>query len=133
LFDSGRDGGGRGRGGKGYDLGADPDAHVLYVGALNCARHHFGELAGLQREGRLSFLLFDEIDYVLGTYLDKIEQAAEEIAHRKNPKSITIHSCCQCYVLGTDFESIRQSLEAKLGIGISIHDGCHLKGYDTDE
>ena len=70
----------RGKGEVFTKLGRIPGAQMIYVSALACTRHRNVDFISLQRQGRLSFLMFDEVDMVTGDYIDKTKQAAAEIA-----------------------------------------------------
>ena len=69
-------------------LGRIPGVQMIYVSALACTRHRNIDFITLQRQGRLSFLMFDEVDMVTGDYIDKTKQAAAEIAAERTPTGI---------------------------------------------
>ena len=106
------------------------DGHIIYVGALSCMRHRGQEFTQLQREGRLSYLILNEIDYISGDYLEKIKDAAREIAAEEHPSALNLAVGCQGALLSTDYRMLIGELEKELSIPVRIDENCHLLGYD---
>lgn len=109
-----------------------PGIHLLFVGALACTRHRSFEMIQLQKEGRMSLLCLDEVDFITGNYLDKIEQAIEEIAEEKKPTGFLLTPGCQSALLSTDYQLMVERLTKKLGIPIHVHEACHLCGLASE-
>ena len=114
-------------------LGRIPGVQMVYVSALACTRHRNIDFITLQRQGRLSFLMFDEVDMVTGDYIDKTKQAAAEIAAERNPTGIVLLSGCQSALLSTDYKLLSEEIEDEIGIPVRVHDGCRLCGFDEEE
>lgn len=126
---------GRGHGGRagGYRiLVQEPGSHLLFIGSYACTRHKGTERLELQREGKLSFLCLQEIDWITGDYLTQIEQAAEEIAECYAVKKLILFGGCQLELLNVDFGMITKELTDKLRIPVEFHKGCHLVGYGEE-
>lgn len=121
--------GGHGRG-EGYSvLVQEPGTHLLFIGSYSCTRHKGTEKLQLQRSGKLTFLCLQDIDWITGSYLQEIEDAAEEVAARYQPKKLILFGGCQIVLLSTDEKMLTETLSAKLGIPVTFHKGCHLTGY----
>ena len=123
----------RGKGEVFTKLGRIPGAQMIYVSALACTRHRNIDFITLQRQGRLSFLMFDGIDMVTGDYIDKTKQAAAEIAAERNPTGIVLLTGCQSALLATDYKLLAKEIEAETGVPVRVHDGCRLCGFDEEE
>ena len=113
-------------------LGLIPDIQMIYVAALACTRHRNVELIELQRQGCLSFLMFDEVDMVTGDYINKTQNAAAQIAAERNPSGIILMTGCQSALLSTDYGLLTQEIEAEIGVPVRVHDGCRLCGFDEE-
>ena len=123
----------RGKGEVFTKLGRIPGAQMIYVSALACTRHRNVDFIALQRQGRLSFLMFDEVDMVTGDYIDKTKQAAAEIAAERKPTGIVLLTGCQSALLSTDYKLLTDEIEAEIGVPVRVHDGCRLCGFDEEE
>lgn len=120
----------KGHHGDGYLSLAKPEGtYLLFVGSRSCSRHKGTEKMQLQREGKLSFLCLDEIDWISGGYLDMIKQAAEEIIEEKSPRHLILFGGCQIELLSTDYHALTEELAKRYGIDVQFHKGCHLVGY----
>lgn len=123
----------RGKGEVFTKLGRIPGAQMIYVSALACTRHRNVDFINLQRQGRLSFLMFDEVDMVTGDYIDKTKQAAAEIAAERSPSGIVLLTGCQSALLSTDYKLLTDEIEGEIGVPVRVHDGCRLCGFDEEE
>lgn len=129
----GRDGKRRSHHGEGYLVLAEPEGtHLLFVGSRSCSRHKGTQKLQLQREGKLSFLCLDEIDWVSGGYLDMITQAAEEIIEDIKPQHLVIFGGCQVELLSTDYHALTKDLADRYQTDVRFHKGCHLVGYGAN-
>lgn len=129
------DGSGGRRGGHGSGYRAfvqEPGSHLLFIGSYSCTRHKGTERLELQKEGKLSFLCLQEIDWITGDYLSQIEEAAEEVARIYPVKKLILFGGCQLELLSVDFGLLTQQLTDKLGIPVEFHQGCHLVGYGQE-
>lgn len=122
----------RPRGGVYTAMAKTPGIHLLFIGALACTRHRSFEMIELQKQGRLSFLCLDEVDFITGGYLSKIEQAILEIAEEKKPTGFLLTPGCQSALLSTDYQLLTQDMEKRLGIPIRVHEACHLCGLESE-
>jgi|MucameStandDraft_1065616.scaffolds.fasta_scaffold39398_2 Nitrogenase molybdenum-iron protein, alpha and beta chains len=123
----------RGHHGGGYSVLAKPEGtQLLFIGSRSCSRHKGVEKQQLQKEGKLSFLCLDEIDWISGGYLDLITQAAKEIIEERKPEHLVLLGGCQVELLSTDYQALTQSLSEKYGMDVHFHKGCHLIGYDRN-
>jgi nitrogenase molybdenum-cofactor synthesis protein NifE len=120
------------RGGVYTAMAKAPGIHLLFVGALACTRHRSNELVELQKQGRLSFLCLDEVDFVTGNYITKIEQSITEIVNEAHPSGILIAPGCQSALLSTDYKLMVDKLTKELGVPICVHEACHLCGLESD-
>lgn len=121
------------RHGEGYLSLAEPEGtQLLFIGSRSCSRHKGTEKLQLQREGKLSFLCLDEIDWISGGYLDMITQAAEEIIRERKPQHLILFGGCQVELLSTDYPAIVADLAERHGIDVRFHRGCHLIGYGKE-
>lgn len=126
---------GGGRGGpavaeEGYrPLVEEPGSHLLFIGSYSCVRHKGTERLQLQKEGKISFLCLQEIDWITGDYLGQIEEAAQEVAQRHSVQKLILFGGCQLELLSVDFNLLTQQLTDQLGIPVIFHKGCHLVGY----
>ncbi len=110
-----------------------PGVQMIYVSALACTRHRSHDFIQMQRAGRLSFLMFNEVDMVTGDYIDKTKQAAAEIAAERNPSGIILLTGCQSALLSTDYKLLSAEIEAEIGCPVRVHDGCRLCGFDEEK
>lgn len=136
--DRGREWGGHGgragRGGHGGDgyrqLVQEPGSHLLFIGSYSCVRHRGTERLQLQKEGKLSFLCLQDIDWITGDYLPQIEEAAREILQLyPEIKKLILFGGCQLELLSVDMKAISKDISDQLGIPVVFHKGCHLVGY----
>lgn len=137
--DRGREWGGRGgygkpgggHGGDGYrQLVQEPGSHLLFIGSYSCVRHRGTERLQLQKEGKLSFLCLQDIDWITGDYLPQIEEAAREILQLyPDTKKLILFGGCQLELLSVDMKAISKDVSDQLGIPVVFHKGCHLVGY----
>jgi len=109
-----------------------PNVQLIYVSALACTRHRSIDFIEMQRKGRLSFLLFNEVDMITGDYIDKTKQAAAEIAAERNPSGIILLTGCQSALLSTDYKLLSEEIEQEIGVPVRVHDGCRLCGFDEE-
>lgn len=109
-----------------------PGTHLLFIGSRSCTRHKGTVKMELQQEGKLTFLILEEIDWITGGYLDLIEEAAREVTKEVHPQHLVLFGGCQIELLSTDYETLTQDLSRELGIEVRFHKGCHLVGYDPD-
>lgn len=107
----------------------EPGSHLLFIGAYACTRHRGTERLELQKEGKLSFLCLQEIDWITGDYLSQIEEAAAEVVRLRNVSRLILFGGCQLELLSVDFQMITKNLSEQLGIPVAFHKGCHLVGY----
>lgn len=109
-----------------------PETQILFIGAMACTRHRAQELTELQKQGRLAFLCLDEVDFITGRYLSKIEEAITELVEERHPGGIYLTAGCQAALLSTDWQLLIDKMEAKSGVLIRAHTGCHLCGVQHD-
>lgn len=109
-----------------------PGVQMIYVSALACTRHRNVDFIRMQREGRLSFLLFNEVDMITGDYIQKTKDAAAEIAAERNPSGIILLTGCQSALLSTDYKLLSEEIEEEIGCPVRVHDGCRLCGFDEE-
>lgn len=127
--------GNRHRGGRagGYrQLVQEPGSHLLFIGSYSCTRHKGTERLELQKEGKLTFLCLQEIDWITGDYLTQIEDAARTVAQRYKINKLIMFGGCQLELLNVDFSMITKDLTNELGIPVEFHKGCHLVGYGEE-
>lgn len=118
---------------KGYRaLVEKPGTHLLFIGSRSCTRHKGTVKLELQREGKLTFLSLEEVDWITGGYLEHIEEAVREIAGEVHPQRLVLFGGCQIELLSTDYDTLTKNLSRELGIEARFHKGCHLVGYDPD-
>lgn len=118
---------------KGYRaLVEKKGTHLLFIGSRSCTRHKGTVKLELQREGKLTFLILEEVDWITGGYLNCIEEAAREITEELHPQHLVLFGGCQIELLSTDYETLTKELSQELGIDVHFHKGCHLVGYDPD-
>ncbi|MGN1004659.1 MAG: nitrogenase component 1 [Oscillospiraceae bacterium] len=110
-----------------------PGVQMIYVSALACTRHRSVDFIRMQRAGRLSFLMFSEVDMVTGDYITKTKDAAAEIAAERNPTGIILLTGCQSALLSTDYKLLSEEIEQETGVPVRVHDGCRLCGLDEEE
>lgn len=109
-----------------------PGVQMIYVSALACTRHRNIDFIEMQRKGRLSYLLFNEVDMITGDYITKTKDAAAEIAAERNPSGIILLTGCQSALLSTDYKLLTEEIEQEIGVPIRVHDGCRLCGFDEE-
>ena len=130
----GKPGGGYTNENEGYRLLVrEPGTHLLFIGSYSCVRHRGTERLQLQKEGKLSFLCLQDIDWITGDYLSQIEEAAQEVLSLYPVKKLILFGGCQLELLSVDFNLITKDLSAQLGIPVVFHKGCHLVGYGMEE
>ncbi len=110
-----------------------PGVQMIYVSALACTRHRNIDFIQMQRAGRLSFLLFSEVDMITGDYITKTKDAAAEIAAERSPTGIILLTGCQSALLSTDYKLLSEEIEQEIGVPVRVHDGCRLCGFDEEE
>ncbi|MGM9606822.1 MAG: nitrogenase component 1 [Oscillospiraceae bacterium] len=110
-----------------------PGVQLIYVSALACTRHRSIDFIQMQRAGRLSFLLFSEVDMITGDYITKTKEAAAEIAAERSPTGIILLTGCQSALLSTDYNLLSEEIEQETGVPVRVHDGCRLCGFDEEE
>ena len=110
-----------------------PGVQMIYVSALACTRHRSIDFIQMQRAGRLSFLLFNEVDMITGDYITKTKAAAAEIAAERSPSGIILLTGCQSALLSTDYKLLTEEMEAEIGVPVRVHDGCRLCGFDEEK
>lgn len=110
-----------------------PGVQMIYVSALACTRHRSIDFIRMQRAGRLSFLLFSEVDMITGDYITKTKDAASEIAAERSPTGIILLTGCQSALLSTDYKLLSEEIEQETGVPVRVHDGCRLCGFDEEE
>jgi hypothetical protein len=118
--------------GPGMDLHElSKDGHVLFVGALSCARHkQFGNVGQLMRSGSVSLLCPDMSDMATGRYLSQAEAAVLEIAKERNIKKFYLMYGCQSVILSSDYELLAEQLKTEHGITLITVDASHLCDKD---
>ena len=109
---------------RGMEL--EPSAHALFIGSYSCTRHSARGRMALQREGRLSFLCLQEIDWITGSYLQQIEAAAREIFDACAPAKLVLLGGCQLELLGTDLDALAKALSSELRLPVIFEKGCSL-------
>lgn len=109
-----------------------PGVQLIYVSALACTRHRNIDFIQMQRAGRLSFLLFREVDMITGDYITKTKEAAAEITAERSPTGIILLTGCQSALLSTDYQLLSEEIEQEIGVPVRVHDGCRLCGFDEE-
>lgn len=130
----GKPGGGRPHSGEGYQqLVQEPGSHLLFIGSYSCVRHRGTERLQLQKEGKLTFLCLQDIDWITGDYLPQIEEAAQEVLQLyPDIKKLILFGGCQLELLSVDMNAVSKDLIGQLGIPVVFHKGCHLVGYGME-
>jgi hypothetical protein len=124
----------RGGHGEGYSvLVQEPGSHLLFIGSYACTRHKGTERLQLQRDGKLTFLCLQEINWITGDYNEVIEEAARTVAQKYSVKKLILFGGCQLELLNVDFPMITAGLTKELGIPVEFHKGCHLIGYGEED
>ena len=121
-----------GRAGGYRSLVQENGSHLLFIGSYSCTRHTGTERLELQKEGKLTFLCLQEIDWITGDYLPQIEEAARTVAQLHGIKKLILFGGCQLELLNVDFAMITKELTKELGIPVEFHKGCHLVGYGEE-
>ncbi|HHU22457.1 MAG TPA: hypothetical protein GXZ52_03445 [Clostridiales bacterium] len=101
------------------------NAQLIYVGSLACTRHRGFEMGKLMREKRMAVLCPSATDFSTGKYINQISDAIIELARGRNAKNFVLIYGCQCALLSTDFDLIRDEL-ATHDINLIVHEHCHL-------
>ncbi len=129
-----RPGGGYTKANEGYtQLVREPGSHLLFIGSYSCVRHRGTERLQLQKEGKLTFLCLQDIDWITGDYLPQIEEASREILELyPNVKKLILFGGCQLELLSVDMKAVSKDLTSQLGIPVEFHKGCHLVGYGME-
>ncbi|MEW9121967.1 MAG: nitrogenase component 1 [Thermotaleaceae bacterium] len=98
-----------------------PEVIVLFVLPIGCGRH--GGIAAFNTEinHKIRYLLVEEVDIVMGTHLDKIQEAIACLVSEEHPKGLILFSTCMDDLLGSDYNSIIQAASAQFKI--PIHQG----------
>ena len=131
--------GGRGKPGGGSNEGyrqlvQEPGSHLLFIGSYSCVRHRGTERLQLQKEGKLTFLCLQDIDWITGDYLPQIEEAAQEVLQLyPDINKLILFGGCQLELLSVDMKAVSKDLAAQLGIPVVFHKGCHLVGYGMEQ
>lgn len=114
-----------------HQFGDIPGLQMIFVGALSCTRHkiHGQEL---QQEGKFSYLCPTETDFITGSYLKKIKEAAAIVAAEKHASALIFVTGCQCTVLSTDFDLLKDELEEALSIPVCFFEAAHLCDQDPE-
>lgn len=105
------------------------DRFTIHMGALSCMRHRGEEFTALQRQGKMAFLIMDEIDFITGSYIEDLKRAAHEVCLEHRPQELYIACGCQATLLSTDFDMLERELADELGIPVIIDRKCHLAGF----
>lgn len=113
-----------------YRLPDEDGIFEIYMGSLSCMRHRGREFYELQQQGRLAFLIIDEVEFIMGAYLDIIKKAAREIFEKRNPRALRISAGCQGTLLSTDYDMLADELTDELGITVIVDKNCHLSGFN---
>lgn len=137
----GRRGGHGGHGGgysganEGYrQLAQETGTHLLFIGSYSCVRHKGTERLQLQKEGKLTFLCLQDIDWITGDYLPQIEEAAQEVLQIYPAiRKLILFGGCQLELLSVDMRAVSKDLTSLLGIPVVFHKGCHLVGYGMEQ
>ena len=131
--------GGRGKPGGGSNEGyrqlvQEPGSHLLFIGSYSCVRHRGTERLQLQKEGKLTFLCLQDIDWITGDYLPQIEEAAQEVLQLyPDIKKLILFGGCQLELLSVDMKAVSNDLAVQLGVPVVFHKGCHLVGYGMEQ
>lgn len=111
----------------------EPGTHLLFIGSYSCVRHRGTERLQLQKEGKLTFLCLQDIDWITGDYLPQIEEAAQEVLQLyPDIKKLILFGGCQLELLSVDMKAVSKDLTSLLDIPVVFHKGCHLVGYGRD-
>ncbi|SMP60645.1 nitrogenase component 1 [Anoxynatronum buryatiense] len=83
-----------------------PEILVLFVIPIGCGRH--GGVAALQTgDSRMvRYLLVEEAEIVVGSYLDRVEKAVDHLIEAEKPAGMILFSTCMDDLLGADFDGI---------------------------
>ncbi len=140
---SAENGAGRGNGGyggfggqKGFSITSlledNPNAQLLFVGAVSCTRHRGFQMGDLMRAGKMAILSPTATDFATGRYLHQIMEAVVELSEERSTKDVVVMYGCQCALLSTDFELMAQELKEKYDINLKVHEHCHLCRTDDE-
>jgi hypothetical protein len=114
-------------------LAGKPEAMLLFVGAVGCTRHRGFQMGELMRAGRMALLCPTATDFATGRYLHQIVEAMAELKEQRRVTEFVLMYGCQCALLSTDFDLIRQQLREEYGITLSVHESCHLCRTDHED
>lgn len=109
-----------------------PNSQLLFVGSLNCTRHRGFQMGELMKEGRMAILTPSSADYSSGRYINQIVDAIVELSKERNTRDFTLMYGCQCALLSTDFEMIKDELKNDYDINLDVHENCHLCMSEKD-
>lgn len=116
---------------KGYRLLVEkPGTHLLFIGSRSCTRHKGTMKMELQQEGKLTFLILDDVDWITGSYLNEIEEAVRLVVSEIHPEKLILFGGCQIELLSADYATLTKNLSEELKTNIYFHKGCHFVGYD---
>lgn len=116
---------------KGYRLLLQkPGTHLLFIGSKSCTRHKGTEKMELQQEGKLTFLIMDDVDWITGSYLNEIEDSVRLLVNELHPEKLILFGGCQIELLSTDYITLTRNLSEELKTDIQFHKGCHFVGYN---
>lgn len=120
---------GRGRG-RMLPLYLVPETHVLFVGPIDCARHHC-RMHFLSE--RMSILTPSDTDFALGKTEDMILQAVGEIvsALSRPVRGILLLSGCQARMLSLDLDGICARITREYSLPAAHHEEsrlCRIEG-----
>lgn len=104
----------------------EQNSQILFVGSLNCTRHRGFQMGKLMKEDRMAILTPSSADFSSGKYLKQIVDAIVELSNERNSREFTLMYGCQCALLSTDFDMIKEELKNDYDINLDIHLGCHL-------
>lgn len=132
---NGKPGGGYSGANEGYrQLVQEAGTHLLFIGSYSCVRHKGTERLQLQKEGKLTFLCLQDIDWITGDYLPQIEEAAQEVLQIYPAiRKLILFGGCQLELLSVDMKAVSKDLTSLLGIPVVFHKGCHLVGYGMEQ
>lgn len=98
-----------------------PGSHALFVAPMGCGRH--GVIASYYYKNtreRVHTMFLKEEEMVLGSHLDHVRKGALEIIERFGPTVLTIVYSCADDLLGSDYESVAQEVEAACGTKVRV-------------
>jgi nitrogenase molybdenum-cofactor synthesis protein NifE len=97
-----------------------PESVILFISPLGCGRHI--SIYPQQRTGRVYTCVLDEKDLVVGSQLEILDEAIQDILEKANvrPKLISVCGSCVDMLLGTDYESECRILSEKYNLPILV-------------